>query len=64
MAKFPAMAQPGLVAAERVFEFLDAKAEITDRPGAGAIESFEQEIVFDSATMTGGDFTGVMTLPG
>jgi len=50
VAKFPAMAQPGLVAAERVFEFLDAKAEITDRPGAGAIESFEREIIFDDVS--------------
>ena len=34
VAKFPATAQPGLVAAERVFEFLDAPVEIRDRPGA------------------------------
>jgi subfamily B ATP-binding cassette protein MsbA len=30
VAKFPATAQPGLVAAERVFEFLDAPVEIRD----------------------------------
>jgi subfamily B ATP-binding cassette protein MsbA len=50
VAKFPAMAQPGLVAAERVFEFLDAKAEITDRPDAGPVEGFERDIVYDRVT--------------
>lgn len=47
VAKFPAMAQPGLVAAERVFEFLDAKAEIRDRPDARPIEGFDHDIVYD-----------------
>ena len=50
VAKFPAMAQPGLVAAERVFEFLDAKAEITDRPDARPIEGFDRDIVYDDVT--------------
>lgn len=50
VAKFPAMAQPGLVAAERVFEFLDAKPEITNRPGAGSIEAFEREIAFEDVS--------------
>jgi ATP-binding cassette, subfamily B, bacterial MsbA len=47
VAKFPATAQPGLVAAERVFEFLDAPAEISDAPHARPLPSFESEIVFD-----------------
>jgi subfamily B ATP-binding cassette protein MsbA len=46
VAKFPATAQPGLVAAERVFEFLDAPVEITDGPDARPLSSFEREIVF------------------
>lgn len=50
VAKFPAVAQPGLVAAERVFEFLDARAEITDRPDAAPIRGFEREIVYDRVT--------------
>ena len=50
VAKFPAMAQPGLVAAERVFEFLDAEAEITDRPDARSIEGFDRDIVYDDVT--------------
>src|SRR5690606_27510594 len=37
VAKFPATAQPGLVAAERVFEFLDAPVAIGDRPDAQAL---------------------------
>jgi subfamily B ATP-binding cassette protein MsbA len=47
VAKFPATAQPGLVAAERVFEFLDTPVEIADRPGARALASFERELTFD-----------------
>ena len=47
VAKFPATAQPGLVAAERVFEFLDAPVEIRDRPGARPLAGLERDIVFD-----------------
>jgi len=50
VAKFPAVAQPGLVAAERVFEFLDTPAEIGDAPGAVPLPPFSSEIVFDSVT--------------
>ena len=50
VAKFPAIAQPGLVAAERVFEFLDAEPEIVDKPDAKAISTFEQSIVYDNVT--------------
>ena len=34
LGKLPALIQPGLVGAERIFEFLDAPAEIRDREGA------------------------------
>jgi subfamily B ATP-binding cassette protein MsbA len=47
VAKFPATAQPGLVAAERVFEFLDAPVEIRDRPGAAPFAGFQREIAFE-----------------
>jgi subfamily B ATP-binding cassette protein MsbA len=47
VAKFPATAQPGLVAAERLFEFLDAPIEIGDAPDARALPAFERDIVFD-----------------
>ena len=48
VAKFPAVAQPGLVAAERVFEFLDAPVEIDDAPSAISLQSFESAIEFDN----------------
>jgi ATP-binding cassette, subfamily B, bacterial MsbA len=47
VAKFPATAQPGLVAAERVFEFLDAPIEIGDAPDAVQLAGFERDIVFE-----------------
>jgi len=47
LAKFPATAQPGLVAAERVFEFLDAPVEVEDRPDAAPMEHFLTDIAFD-----------------
>ena len=46
-AKFPALLQPGLVGAERVFEFLDAPVEIRDRPGARPMVGPETAIAFD-----------------
>jgi subfamily B ATP-binding cassette protein MsbA len=45
-AKFPAIVQPGLVGAERVFEFLDAPVEIRDREGARDFPGLEREIRF------------------
>jgi subfamily B ATP-binding cassette protein MsbA len=50
VAKFPATAQPGLVAAERVFEFLDAPVEIRDRPGARPFPGLEREIAFENVS--------------
>jgi subfamily B ATP-binding cassette protein MsbA len=50
VAKFPATAQPGLVAAERVFEFLDAPVEIRDRPGVRPFPGFEKALVFDEVS--------------
>lgn len=55
VAKFPAVAQPGIVAAERVFEFLDAPVEIEDRPNARPLPDLEREIVFDDVTFAYGD---------
>jgi len=50
VAKFPATAQPGLVAAERVFEFLDAPVEIRDRPGVKPFPGFRSEVAFENVT--------------
>ncbi|MEZ4416977.1 MAG: ABC transporter ATP-binding protein [Gemmatimonadota bacterium] len=47
LSKLPALIQPGLVGAERVFEFMDAPIEIRDRPGARALTGFEDSIVYD-----------------
>ncbi len=47
VAKFPATAQPGLVAVERVLEFLDAPVEIDDAPDARPLDGFEREIAFE-----------------
>lgn len=55
VAKFPATAQPGLVAAERVFEFLDAPIAVEDSPDAKPLESFNDEIVFDDVSFAYGD---------
>lgn len=50
VAKFPATAQPGLVAMERVFEFLDAPIEIEDAPDARPLPAFEREIAFEDVS--------------
>ena len=46
-AKFPALVQPGLVGAERVFEFLDAPVEIRDRAGARPMVGLQAGIAFE-----------------
>jgi len=47
LSRFPSLVQPGLVGAERVFEFLDAPIEIGDRPGALEFESVRESIRFE-----------------
>ena len=46
-SKLPATVQPGLVGAERVFEFLDAPIEIRDRPGARPFQGLRSELRFE-----------------
>lgn len=46
LAKFPALIQPGLVGAERIFEFLDAPVDIRDREGARPFPGMQREIAF------------------
>ena len=55
VAKFPATAQPGLVAAERVFEFLDAPIEIGDPAEARPLDGFQSEIRFEDVSFAYGD---------
>ncbi len=50
VAKFPAVAQPGLVAAERVFAFLDETSTEVDRPNAKPVSDFSTAVVFDRVT--------------
>jgi subfamily B ATP-binding cassette protein MsbA len=47
LAKFPALIQPGLVGAERIFEFMDAPVDIRDASDARPFPGVEKEIVFD-----------------
>ncbi len=49
-AKFPALVQPGLAGAERVFEFLDTPVEIEDRPGARTLRSPRGAISFQDVS--------------
>ena len=44
LSKLPALVQPGLVGAERIFEYLDAPAEIRDRAGAGHFAGLREGI--------------------
>ena len=48
IAKFPAIVQPGLVAAERVFEFLDAPPEHRERAGTLPFPGLAREVAFES----------------
>ncbi|MBW3628785.1 MAG: ABC transporter ATP-binding protein/permease [Gemmatimonadetes bacterium] len=48
LGNFPAAVQPGLAAAGRAFELLDAPVEIVDRPGARRIHEFKDAVRFES----------------
>lgn len=50
LSKFPSLVQPGLVAAERIFEFLDAPIEIADAPGAVPFDGVKKEIRFEKVS--------------
>jgi subfamily B ATP-binding cassette protein MsbA len=42
--------QQGLAAADRVFELLDTKPEVADRPGAGELAPLRDRVTFESVT--------------
>ena len=50
LGKLPAIIQPGLVAAERAFEFLDAPVEIRDRPDAAPFPGVREAIEYEGVT--------------
>ena len=52
LAKFPALIQPGLVGAERIFEFLDAPIDIRDSDGAQDFTGLQEEIFFDGVAFS------------
>ena len=51
MSKLPALVQPGLVGAERVFEFLDAPAETRDRKSAREFAGVHTEVRYRAVCM-------------
>ena len=57
LAKFPALAQPGLVAAERVFAFLGTEPEIAEADDAVAVDAFESAIELDGVSFSYRDAT-------
>ncbi|MBW3554119.1 MAG: ABC transporter ATP-binding protein/permease [Gemmatimonadetes bacterium] len=50
LGKFPAVVQPGMAAAERAFELLDARPEVTERPDAQPIAGFEEGIRLEAVS--------------
>lgn len=50
LSKLPALVQPGLVGAERVFEFMDAPIEIRNCADARPFSGLEREIVYDGVS--------------
>jgi len=47
VAQYPSIVQPGLAAAERAFELLDAPVEVLDRPDAAPFPGFASAIRFE-----------------
>jgi ATP-binding cassette, subfamily B, bacterial MsbA len=50
LGKLPAIIQPGIVASERVFEFLDAPIEVENRDGPRPFEGVREAIVFEDVS--------------
>src|SRR5690606_3457945 len=50
IGQFPSLVQPGLAAGERIFEILDAPAEVVDRPNARSITAFRDRIRFENVS--------------
>ena len=48
LSKFPATVQPGLVSAERIFEFLDAPFDIAEIPTARDLTTIKSGITFEN----------------
>lgn len=48
LSRFQSIVQPGLVAAERIFEFMDAPVEVKDRPNARVFEGVRSAVRFEN----------------
>ncbi|GMR13605.1 MAG: ABC transporter ATP-binding protein [Gemmatimonadota bacterium] len=49
-SKFPALVQPGVVAGERIFEFLDSPSEIRDSEDSRPFPGLERQIAFEEVS--------------
>ena len=52
--------QQAVGASEKVFEYLDLRSEILEKPGAGILPPFEKEIVFDNVNFDYGNGTELL----
>ncbi len=50
LGQFPSLVQPGLAAAERIFEIVDAKPHVEEAPDALPVEGFESGIRFEGVS--------------
>jgi subfamily B ATP-binding cassette protein MsbA len=50
LSKFPATVQPGLSAADRIFEFLDTPLEMVDQPGARVFDTVKDAVRFENVS--------------
>ena len=50
LGKFPAVVQPGMAAAERAFELLDARPEVVERPDARPVPAFSESIRLENVS--------------
>jgi len=49
-SKFPVLVQPGVVAGERIFEFLDSPPEIRDAVGSRPFPGMEHQVAFENVS--------------
>jgi subfamily B ATP-binding cassette protein MsbA len=61
LSKFPSMVQPGLSAADRIFEFLDTPAEMVEQPGARIFDTVRDSIRFENVSFSYTDDAPVLS---
>ena len=64
LSRVSANMQQALAAAERVFETLDTRREVRDRPGAGPLRPLERSIAFRDVSFAYGDAPAAQVLDG